>query len=62
MIAAIDVYLLNKASSVLPLFFPKKVSAPPAIAPDSPADLPDWNRTITMMDSENIIWNTDTII
>jgi len=55
MIAATDVYLLNRASIVLPLFFPKNVSAPPAIEPDNPADFPDCKRTIMIMESENII-------
>lgn len=61
-IAAIEVYLLNNASRVLPLFFPKNVSAPPAMDPDKPADLPDCKRTMIMMDNENIIWNIETMI
>jgi len=61
-IAAKDVYLLNMASIVLPLFFPKNVSAPPAIAPDNPADLPDWSSTITIIDNENSICSIETII
>ena len=55
--AANDVYLPSNASIVLPLFFPKKVSAPPEIAPDNPADLPDCNKTITIIDTENTICN-----
>jgi hypothetical protein len=51
-IAANDVYLLNMASIVLPLLFPKNVSAPPAIVPDIPADFPDWRSTITIIDNE----------
>jgi hypothetical protein len=62
MIAATDVYLLKIASIVLPLFFPKNVSAPPAIEPESPADLPDCSKIIIMMDNENIICNIETII
>ena len=61
-IAATDVYLLSKASMVLPLFFPKKVSAPPAIEPDNPAVFPDCSNTITIIDKANIIWNIETII
>jgi hypothetical protein len=61
-IAAIEVYLLKIASIVLPLFFPKNVSAPPAMEPDRPADLPDWRSTITVREIANSIWIIDTII
>jgi len=61
-IAAKDVYLLKIASIVLPLFFPKNVSAPPATEPESPAVLPDWSKTITIMDNENIKCNIVKII
>lgn len=54
-IAANAVYLLSIASMVLPLFFPKNVSAPPAIIPDNPADLPDCNNTITIMETAKIM-------
>jgi len=52
-IAANDVYLLSIASMVLPLCFPKKVSAPPAMDPERPAVLPDWSRTITIIETAN---------
>jgi hypothetical protein len=60
--ATTDVYLLSKASSVLPLFFPKNVSAPPAIDPERPADLADWRSTTTTMEIEKIICKIVTII
>jgi len=47
--AAIEVYLPSNASRVLPLFLPKNVSAPPAIDPDKPADLPDCINTMITM-------------
>lgn len=50
-IAAKAVSLLSIASIVLPLFLPKKVSAPPAIEPERPACLPDCKRTTTIMKS-----------
>jgi hypothetical protein len=62
MIATADVYLLKIASIVLPLFFPKNVSAPPAIDPESPSDLADCSKIIIMMAKEKIICNTETII
>jgi len=40
-IAIYVVYFDSIASMVLPLFLPKKVSAPPAILPERPAALPD---------------------
>jgi len=49
------VYLFNIASIVLPLFLPKKVSAPPAMEPDSPCDFPDCINTITIIDKAIII-------
>ena len=48
-----DVYLLSMASMVRPLLFPKNVSAPPAMVPEIPADLPDCNSTVMMMEIEN---------
>lgn len=54
-IAANAVYLLNIALIVRPLFLPKNVSAPPAIEPLSPADLPDCNNTISIIERANII-------
>jgi hypothetical protein len=53
--AANAVYLLSMASMVLPLFLPKKVSAPPAMDPDSPADFPDCSNTKTMIEIANKI-------
>ena len=52
-IEANDVYLLSIASMVRPLLFPKKVSAPPAIVPEMPADFPDCNNTVMIIDIEN---------
>jgi len=43
--AIIHVYLPSIASRVLPLYFPKNVSAPPAIEPESPALFPDCKST-----------------
>lgn len=54
--AATVVHLLNKASIVLPLFLPKKVSAPPAIEPDNPALFPDCKRTIAINETATMIW------
>lgn len=59
--AANEVYLLSSASNVLPLFLPKKVSAPPAMEPDKPACLPDCNNTITIIDNANKICSILTI-
>ncbi len=42
-------------SIVLPLFLPKNVSAPPAIAPDIPCVLPDCIKTITIKTKATII-------
>ena len=57
-----EVYLLSIASIVRPLLFPKNVSAPPAIVPDMPADLPDCSSTVTIMDIENKTCSTFMII
>lgn len=61
-IAANVVNLESIASIVLPLFLPKKVSAPPVILPVSPALLPDWSKTITIIANAKNIWNMYAII
>jgi hypothetical protein len=53
--AAMAVYLLSIASIVLPLLFPKKDSAPPAMEPDKPADFPDCSNTIITIPNAIII-------
>lgn len=53
-IATNFVYFSNIASNVRPLFFPKKVSAPPAIEPDNPALFPDCNNTTAINDKQKI--------
>jgi hypothetical protein len=50
--AAIFVYLLNIASIVLPLFLPKKDSAPPDTIPDIPCVFADCKSTIIIMDTQ----------
>lgn len=57
-IATYFVILTSLLSKVLPLFFPKKVSAPPAIAPESPADLPSCKSTRAIIAIEDKISKT----
>lgn len=46
--ATTAVALARIPSMLLALFLPKKVSAPPAIEPESPSCEPDWKRTIAI--------------
>ena len=46
-IATHFVAFARRASIVLDLFLLRKVSDAPAIAPERPAFLPDWNSTIS---------------
>jgi len=48
------VYFSSMASMVRPLFFPKKVSAPPEMVPLRPADLPDCKSTMAIKEIQNI--------
>ena len=45
------VILASLASQLLALFLDRKVSAPPAMAPDSPALFPDWSSTTATRNS-----------
>ena len=49
------VILTSFCSTVLLLFLPRKVSAPPAIAPERPAERPSWKRTMAISASEVMI-------
>jgi len=46
--AANNLVVLLKNSSI-PFFLPKKVSAPPAIDPDRPAEVPDCSNTVAII-------------
>jgi hypothetical protein len=58
--ATYTVILLKNSSR--PFFLPKKVSAPPAIAPDSPALLPDCNRITAISPKQSNTCNIVKII
>ena len=53
--------LLNKPS--IPFFFPPMtLSAPPEIAPESPADFPDCNKTVAITPIDDNICNTNSSV
>ena len=58
-IAAYVVHLPSIPFNVLALFFPKNVSAPPAISPEIPALLPDCKITIKISDKHTITCTTN---
>lgn len=49
-----EVILLKSSSR--PFFLPTNVSAPPAIAPDIPALLPDCSKTVAINPNETKTW------
>lgn len=56
------VHFASFASIVRPLFLPKNVSAPPAIAPERPEERLSCNRTTTIIKIEEMINKTPKII
>ena len=51
------VILASFASTVTALDFVRKVSAPPAIAPERPERLPDWSKTTLVRNKQVRSWS-----